>query len=164
MRSEGGGSRRRALSLVEVLLGAFIIGVSALPILELMRSGTESLEITETEAAARQLGADLLRRLAGPRTDLDLGLSKNLENDLKARPTRWEQMLEEDPALKHGFPADALKGLLDNANVRLSLEVIAPYPHEALGKAPAQALIVTVFWTDRNGRDKKVKLARLVDM
>lgn len=156
--------RARGLSLVEVLIGAVIIGVSALPVLELIRSGTRSLAITGTEAAARQLGADLVRRLSGPRIGQDRGVSPALAA-LLAAPARWSQVLDADPSLAYGFPVKELAPLLDEADVRVALEIKSPFAHPALGSAAAvDAFIVTVYWNDANQRSRQVKLARLVDL
>jgi hypothetical protein len=148
--------------MVEALIAAMIIGVSALSILELIRSGTASLEVTEAEAAARQLGADVLRRVCGPRLGRETGITDKLV-PLLAKPARWNQVLEGDPALAHGFPTAELKSLLDSADVRLSLD-IQPAKHAALNGAPGvKTVVVTVHYTDRNARNKKVNLARLVE-
>jgi hypothetical protein len=153
---------RRGLSLVEALIAAVIIGVSAISILELIRSGTASLEVTEAEAAARQLGADVLRRVCGPRLGPDTGTTEKLTK-LLATPARWSHVLEGDPALAHGFPTEKLKSLLDSADVRLALE-IQPAKQPALNGAPhVKTVVVTVFYTDRNARSKKVNFARLVE-
>lgn len=147
--------------MVEALLGAFIIGVSALSILELVRSGTQSLEVTEAEAAARQLGADLLRRVVGPRLGPETGITEALRNQL-GQPTRWSDLLRAEPALAHDFPTKELQGLLDTADVRLSLE-IKDFPHEALGPARVESVEVTVHFTNRNDVARQVKCARLIE-
>ena len=152
---------RRGLSLVEALIAAMIIGVSALTILEAIRSGTRQLAVTEAEAAARQLGADLLRRVAGPRLGPDTGVSDNLRHVL-AQPARWSLVLQEDAALAQGFPRDALAPLLDEVGVRLQL-TIAPCTDPGVGDAPVDSAVVTVYWADRNERQKKVTLARLLE-
>src|SRR5260370_453394 len=91
--------RKTGLSLIEILIGAVIIGVSAVPVLELVRSGTSQLEVSEIEAAPRQLGADVLERVAGPPLIHDKGLSEALLM-LKEKPGRWEQVIQADPPLK----------------------------------------------------------------
>ena len=155
-------SKRRGLSLVEALIGALIIGVSAISILELIRSGTSSLEVTEVEAAARQLGADVLRRVSGPRLGPESGITPAFRT-LMGQPARWSDVLAADAALARGFPSTALAGLLDTADVRLSL-AIKPLVHPALGGATnVESVEVTVHFTDRNDNRKRVKLARLVE-
>lgn len=152
---------KRGLSLVEALIGAVIIGVSALPILELIRSGTASLEVTEAEAAARQLGADLLRRVCGPRLGPETGITPAFRN-LLGQPARWSDVVKADAALGHGYPSGALASLLDTADVRLSLAV-KPFTHAALGGASVESVVVTVSYTDQSDRAKQVKFARLVE-
>lgn len=155
-------SRRRALSLVEVLIGAVIIGVSAIPVLELVRSGTSRLEVTEIEVAARQVGSDLLERVAGP----GLGVDKGLTDAFKAlinQQFSWSQLLKEDKSLARAFPAAALNPLLELADVRVRLQVESPFEHPTLGKLEdLEAYSVTVTWNDRDVR-KQVTFARLVD-
>lgn len=147
--------------MVEALIGAFIIGVSALSILELVRSGTRSLEVTEAEAAARQLGADLLRRVTGPRLGPETGITQALRIQL-GQPTRWSDVVRADPALAQGFPTKDLAGLLDTADVRLSLS-IKDFAHEALGPARVESVEVTVHFTNRNDVARQVKCARLIE-
>lgn len=148
--------------MVEALIGALIIGISAISILELMRSSTASLEVTETEAAARQLGADLLRRVCGPRLGPETGITPAFKL-LLGQPARWSDVVAADAALAHGFPSAALAGLLDTADVRLSLSV-KPFTHAALaGAKDLESVEVTVQFVDRNDRGKLVKFARLVE-
>lgn len=153
---------RSGLSLVEVLIGAFIIGVSALPILELIRSSTRSLDVTEADVAARQFAADLLERAAGPRLGADRGLE--VFKDLMGAPISWSQVVQKDPVLRKSYPVDKLMSLLDTADVRVSLVEKESYPHAAVGEGTElSAFTVTVTWVDRNDRTKKVTLARFVD-
>lgn len=162
--STTGTLKRSGLSLVEVLIGAVIIGVSALPVLELVRSGTAQLEISEIEAAARQLGADLLERVAGPSIGTDKGLPKAFEG-MKSSPIRWDDVIQADAALKKDFAIEGLRSLLDQADVRLELTIKSPFEHPVLGPAKElEAFIVTVHYTDRNDVRKKVTFARLVDL
>lgn len=154
--------RRRGLSLVEVLIGAFIIGISALPILELIRSSTSALEVTEVEVAARQFGADVLERVAGPRVGPDRGLEAL--RILMESPISWTELVKKDPTLAKSFPVYALGSLLETADVRVFLVEKESYPHPAIGDGDElSAYRVTVSWTDRHDRRKKVTLARFVD-
>lgn len=156
--------RRRGLTLIEVLIAAMIIGVSAIPVLELVRSGTSQLEVSEIEAAARQLGSDLLERVAGPSFGTDKGLTDAFKK-LLATDVRWSDVWKADDSLKKAFPTEGLPALLDLHDVRLRLEVQSPYDHPDLGTAKAlEAYIVTVSWTDRNDQRKEVAFARLVDL
>ena len=155
--------KRRALSLVEVVIAAMIIGVSAIPVLELVRSGTSRLEVTEIEVAARQVGSDLLERVAGHPLGQDKGLSEQFKN-LLDQEFRWSQVLEKDTSLKKNFPADALNPLLEQHDVRVKLEIKSPWEHPSQGKVDGlEAVSVTVSWTDRNDERKKVTLARVVE-
>ena len=155
---------RGGLSLVEVLIGALIIGASALPVLELIRSGSAGLEITEIEAAARQLGADVLERVAGPRVGTDRGLSESFKK-LKGTRMPWEAVIKGDPALARDFPFDGLRSLLDLHDVRLELTIQSPYEHPVLGPAKdLEAYVVKVTWKDQHDEPKEVTCARLVDL
>lgn len=152
-----------ALSLVEVLIAVVIIGLSTLPVIELVRSGTARLEVTEIEAAARQLGADVIERLAGPRLGEDRGLAPAFAAMKKTR-VRWSVVVEADDALKHGYPAKELAALLDLHDVGLALDERDPFEHPAIGPSrDLVAYVVTVDWADANDERKKVTFARLVD-
>ena len=158
-------SRRPGLSLVEVLMGAVIIGVSALPILELIRSGTASLEVNEIDAAARQLASDVLERLCGPNYG-----TPRVPPPLRAMlrsPAAWRDFVSADPALAYGYPVSPgqpLARLLDTADVRVTLEEQSPFTAAAVpGGSDLAAYTVTVSWSDRNDQRKKVKIARIVD-
>jgi hypothetical protein len=155
---------RRALSLAEVVIAALIVGVSAIPVLELVRSGTSQLEVSEIEAAARQLGSDVLERVAGPSFGADKGLTdafkKLLETDV-----RWSDVIKADASLGKEFPPEGLSSLLDLHDTRLRLKIESPYDHPDLGPAKKlEAYTVTVSWNDRNGIKKEVTFARLIDL
>lgn len=158
-------TRRSGLSLVEVLIAAVIIGVSAIPVLELVRSGTAQLEVSEIEAASRQLGADVLERIAGPSLgDKEKGLSAKFVSTMKG-DLRWDEVIKEDPSLARNFPFDGIRSLLDLAEVRVAVEKKSPVEHPALGPAKQlEAYIVKVSWKDRNEERKEVTYARLVDL
>jgi hypothetical protein len=155
---------RSALSLVEVLIAAVIIGVSALPILELVRSGTARLEVTEIEVAARQLGSDVLERIAGPRYDADRGLSEVFQKALLDQGVRWSEVIEKDEAIAKAFPTKELSGLLNLHDVRIRIEQRSKY---ALPSHPhcdeLEAWVVTVSWADRHLVRTEATFARLVE-
>lgn len=160
--------RSRGVSMVEILIAALIIGVSAIPVLELVRSGTSQLEVTEIEAAARQLGSDVLERVAAPLMSGDK--EKEIEQKFRGlmkTPLRWSQIVNADDSLKKDFPkkGQGLPELLDLYDVRVRLEVKSPYPHASLGPSSTlEAYIVTVDWKDRKDERKEVTFARLVEM
>lgn len=148
---------RRGLSLVEVMIAAFVVGVSAIPVLELVRSGTAQLQISEIEVAARQVGADLLERVAGPSLGEDKGLTPEFKK-LLAAPVRWSQVLAADASLDAGFPKEGLIALLDKHDTRVNLEV-KPIPDKDL-----ESYAVTVTWKGTNDDRRKVTFARLVEL
>lgn len=156
---------RSGLSLVEVLIAAFIVGVSAIPVLELVRSGTSQLEISEIEVAARQVGADLLERVAGPGLGEDKGLTPAFKLRL-AQPVSWGQVLDADASLAKKFPRkSSLTDLLDKHDARVHLTVHEPYDHPVAGAArKLAAYVVTVTWTGTGDAARKVTFARLVDL
>ena len=155
----------RGLSLVEVLIAAVIIGVSTIPVLELVRSGTVRLEISEVEAACRQLGADVLERIAGPALgDKQKGLSATFITNMKG-DLRWDDLIKQDPALAHHYPFDGMKALLDQAEARISVDRQSPVEHPSLGPGKQlESYSVTISWKDRNDERKEVTYARLVDL
>lgn len=158
-------SRARGLSLLEVLVGVFIIGVSALPILELIRSGTASLEVNQIDAAARRLASDVLERLSAPSYGKDR-VGTALRKLLRS-PVAWRDFVDADPSLAYGFPTapgSPLARLFDMAEVRIALEEQKPYTGGGVTAAiQLTAYAVTVSWTDRSEHRKSVRLARLVD-
>lgn len=153
---------RRGLSLVEVCLAALIIGGSALVVIELMRSSTVSLEVTEAELAARSLGADILERFAGQPFIKDNGMQKVAKITLGA-PVPWDQIVSEDEWLKHAYPLDRLKPLLDTAEVKVQLDA-GPSKHARFAGTKGMDLYtVRVTWADRFDLRKEAVFARLVD-
>jgi hypothetical protein len=154
-------SSRRG-SLAEAVIAALVIGVSALPILELLRSGTATLEITEEASAAHRLGADILEtisgRTGGGQPSLDEALAPFL-----GTPTPWDLVLAADPALAVGFPADRQGPILSRCQAKVKIEVQSPYVHVALGPGQGVKLYrVTVLWLDHADQAREVVLARIV--
>src|SRR5207244_2003348 len=130
-------------------------------VLELMRSSTVSLEVTEVEIAARSLGADVLERFAGQPVVKGDGMMKLARIGLGA-PVPWDQIVNEDDWLKHGYPVDKLRPLLDNANVKIELDA-GPSKHARFAGTRGMDLYqVRVTWTDRNDTVKEAVFARLI--
>lgn len=155
---------RNGLSLVEVLIAAFIVGVSAIPVLELVRSGTSQLEISEIEVAARQVGADLLERVAGPSLGEDKGLTPAFRL-LLSQPVAWSQVLAADESLDNPLQSKEIAALLDKHDTRVQLTVQEPFDHPVSGTARKLASYsVTVSWTGTADAARKVTFARLVEM
>lgn len=153
--------RKRGLSLLEIVFGAMIIGLSALPILELLRSSTVSLQVTETEAAARALAADVLERFASPVHGAGREVGRGTQRMLGV-PVAWKDLIKEDPFLSHGFPK-ALEPLLEQSDLRVTLNV-QTVSHAAL--APSTGVewyTVTASFRDRNDNRTEVALGRFVD-
>lgn len=144
--------RRAGISVMEIVLGALILGVSGVAVLELMRSSTSNLEVTEIEAVARGLAADTLERYShqamfdGPR------FARTTER-MMGVPLPWSQLVGDDPSLRYGFPREQLSQLLDLHDVRLTLKLTRPYPSASFGRAGKMSAIeVTAHWTDGPGR------------
>lgn len=110
--------RSRGASLIELALAALIVGVSTIPILELLRSSTASVEITAAEAAARGLAADVLERLAGP-PSLD---GPQFPASRFGREVPWQDVFTEDAVLAKGLPLSHLESLLERHRVTLRIE------------------------------------------
>jgi hypothetical protein len=149
---------RRALSLVEVVLGALVISVSAIPVIELIRASTASLEVTEIEAAARALGADTLERLAGPAVfghRLWPAVADNAEVPAQV-------MLESDPVLARGYPRETLGPLLARHHTTLSVSLERDLSHPAWGdRKGMDRYRVRVRWLGLDDNAREVALVRL---
>ena len=79
-------------------------------------------------------------------------------------PAPWEQIIRDDRALACGFPKSVLGPLLDQADVKITLQVESPFSHPALGPSTGMDCYrVIVSWKDRDERRKEVTLARLID-
>jgi hypothetical protein len=140
--------KRRALSLVEIVIGALILGFSGVAVMELVRTNTVGLQVTEIEAVARGLAADVLERYAAaPRVLADrLGAGAK---DLQGVPLLWRDVLEHDAGLRYGFPQGALEKLLDTYVVRITLRLTPNYDHASFDPdRTMKALEVTVQWSE----------------
>ena len=149
-------------SLAEAVIAALVIGVSALPILELLRSGTATLQVTEEASAAHRLCADVLETISGRSLTPDAGLAETLAPFL-GTPAPWDLVLAADPSLSAGFPAKQLGPILSRCQAKVKIEIVSPYQHASLGAGQGVKLHrVTVMWLDHADQAKEVVLARLV--
>ena len=180
--------RRPAFTLIEIVVAAMVIGSSALMIIELIRSSTASLEVTEYEAAVRTLASDVMTRLTGPKQlPYDPFLLQKASNGAPQpttfvnAPVPYETFLKGDPALNINYPAE-LKKLLDITEAKVRVHFESPwqgtgtgdtaYPNLGQelyqGTPPAtftgvELYTVSVeFIEPRNKEQKEVKLVRLV--
>lgn len=137
--------RRAGISMTEIVLGALILGTSGVTVLELVRGSTVNLQVTEIEAAARGMAADLLERYSQPSVHDLPGESANLRNFL-GRPLSWDQHVE-DPATGYGFPREKVGKLLEQYGVRFIVN-IERIPHASFGNAKMTRVTVTAQWSD----------------
>jgi hypothetical protein len=151
------------MSLLEVMLAALVVGVSAIAVADVVRTGTATVEVTEVEVAARRLAADVLERYSGAPVGKDREVG-DVTQILGGAPAAWEDLIADDPSLARGFPRDAIRRVLAQARVRVLREVVSPFTHPSLGPTAGLELHkVTVTWNDRFDRPRQVELARLVD-
>jgi len=154
---------RRGLSLMEVVLAALVIGVSAIPVLELMRSSTSSLEINQVDAAARGLAADVLERLSGPLNFADPLVGAVTKNTAGV-PVAWDVVFGDDRSLTHGFPKAEVSRLLDQYRVKLLVKMHQASEHGGSSDLSGMTCYeVHAMWFDRDERLKEVAFARLVE-
>jgi hypothetical protein len=138
--------KRKGISMTEIVLGALILGTSGVTVLELVRGSTVNLQVTEVEAAARGMAADLLERYSRPSVYDAPGESANLTNFL-GRPLSWDQHLE-DPATGYGFPRENIGKLLDQYQARFTIG-IDRVQHPTFGNnAMMTKVSVTAEWND----------------
>jgi hypothetical protein len=151
------------LTLVEVVLAALIIGGSGVIVMDLVRATTVATEITEVDALARGVAADVLERFAGAPSGVGEELERATELMIGTEQS-WEVMLTQDRALALGFPKQALKPILDTADVRITIERQHPYKKPEYGDdEDSVAWTVTARWTDPVTQQRKgVTYARLV--
>ena len=156
-------SRPTGLTVMEVVLGALIVGCAAIPVLELIRSSTVALEITEIETAARGLGADVLESIAeadaSPRSPLP-----GTGDSMMGVERRWDEVVDESPSLRKAFPKSDLSSLFDTAEVKVAVTKESPCAHPAVAGGPGLDWYeVTVSWRGHDGQRKGVTLGRLVE-
>ena len=160
-------ARRLGMSLMEVVIGALILGVSGVLVIELVRSSTVNLELTEIEAVARGLAADLLERYAQG-SYADAASEQKATKITFGVPVKWDAAVD-DPAFRFGFPKEKLQSLLDTYQVMFTVDV-KPLAHPTYGGASLSHVSVKVQWLDQTGRSrdasseyKSVTYACLVD-
>lgn len=142
----GAGRRRAGVSLIEIVIGALILGISGVTVIELVRSNTVNLQLTEIQSVARGLAADLVERFSQPSVHDLPGVQRNTSVVLGAR-ARWDLLLG-DPAFNHGFPKDQLSKILEEYGVMFTVD-IKPFPHGTFGPRNQMTHVsVTVHWQD----------------
>lgn len=160
---------RRGVSMLEIVIGALVLGISGVVVIELIRSNTTNLQLTEIEAVSRGLAADLLERYSRPTIDDTSGVGGSTQAALGV-PAKWDTLLS-DAAFAHGFPRDKLSKILEQYGVMFNVDR-KKYTHASYG--PKNDLIhvaVTVKWLDlgpggaRNpaGEYKSVTYGCLID-
>lgn len=159
--------RRRGVSLVEVVLGAIVLGLSGVTVMELVRSNTVNVQITEVEATARGLAGDVMERFSKRSTYQSATMTK-LIRKMQGVPLGWRDLVTADPALAYQLPLDDVSKLLDLYAVKLSVQFKAA-EHPSFGESSKlRELHVEVFWNDprfsgAGGTElKKVSYAALV--
>lgn len=178
--------RTFGFSLVEIVVAALIIGSSALLVLELIRSSTVTLEVTEYEAAARTLAGDVMKRLAGQL----LADADPLLLDPKTRkptafvnaPIPYKTLLQADKALGKSFPVTEVGKLLDLTDATVKIRVESPWTGDSASQTPDAQLypqlysapisktttgidlyrVVVHYMDPRDKREKEVSLVRLL--
>ena len=131
--------------MTEIVLGALILGTSGVTVLELVRGSTVNLQVTEIEAAARGMAADLLERYSLPSVN-DLPAQTATVQNFLGRPLTWEDHVQ-DPAMGYGFPREKIGKLLDQYNVRFIVN-IEKVPHATFGTAKMTRVSVIAQWSD----------------
>ena len=161
--------RRRGVSLMEIVIGALILGISGVTVIELVRANTVNLQLTEIEAVARGLAADLVERYSLPSVHDLPGVGANTTVVLGA-PAKWDTLLG-DPAFNHGFPKVKLSKILEEYGVMFTVD-LKKFPHATYGpRNELTHVSVKVQWLDlgpsagRNtsGEYKSVTYGCLVD-
>lgn len=159
--------KRIAASLVEVVLGALVLGLSGVTVMELVRSNTVNVQITEIEATARGLAGDLMERFSRRSTYTSATMTKLIAK-MQGVPLGWRDVVTADPALGYQLPLDDVSKLLDLYSVKLLVQ-FKPVDDPSFGENPRiRQLIVEVQWNDprfhgAGGTElKKVEYAALV--
>ena len=156
------GVSRPGISLIEVVIAILIIGSSALPILELIRSSTASLGLSETEVAVRGFAADVLNRFAGPPIVGTDPLVAPATKALLSAPVPADVLMSSDPYLARGVDRALLEPLLKRASCTVKLTIARP-TDPALRTQPGLSVFnLTAAWVDPGGRRKEISLAMLV--
>lgn len=138
--------RRFGVSLIEIVIGSLILGISGVTVFELVRSNTANLAVTEIEVIARGMGADLLERYARPSVH-DFPAEQASTRMALGVPADWDVALE-DASLKYGFRREKLQSLLTQYQVKFTVD-IQPKPHASFGdKRRMSHISVAVKWLD----------------
>lgn len=141
------------------MVASLVLGISMLPVLELMRWAATATRVTELDLAARTVAADVLERLVGPCAYADPLL------DDPARPfigteVPLDLVVARDPALSRDH---ALGALLEPHDPRVLIAVDRPFRHPVVaGDIALDAYRVTLSWFDAEGRRKEASVARLL--
>lgn len=139
--------KRRGISLIEVVLGAIVLGVSGVTVMELVRANTVNLQITEVEAVARGLAADCVERFSR-RASYNAPTMLKLLQKMQGVPLPWKDVVAGDPGLRHQLPLADISKLLDQYEVKLQVQFKVA-THTALGDKPRlRKLEVEVSWSD----------------
>ena len=123
-----------------------ILGISGVTVLELVRSNTANLQVTEIEVIARGMGADLLERYSSPSvhdfpseaaaTRLTLGV-----------PAKWD-IVAEDASMKYGFQREKMEAMLTQYDVSFTVD-IKPREHATFGPRRKMSHVsVVAKWLD----------------
>lgn len=138
---------RRGISMIEVVLGAIILGLSGVTVMELVRSNTVNLQITEVEAVSRGLAADCLERFSR-RASYSSPTMTRLLQKMQGVPLPWKDVVEGDPSLKYQLPLEDVSKLLELYDVKLQVQFKA-VTHPSFGEKPRiRTLEVEVSWND----------------
>lgn len=151
--------------MLEVVLGAIILGLSGVTVVELVRSNTVNVQITEVEAAARGLAADCMERFS-KRASYASPTMIQLLQKMQGVPQSWKDIITTDPSMGYHLPTAEVSKLLDLYDVKLQVQ-FKPVTHASLGDKPRiRQLEVEVSWNDPRPNAaselKKVKYAALV--
>lgn len=147
---------KRGVSLIEVVLGAIILGLSGVTVLELVRSNTVNVQITEVEAVARGLAADCMERFS-KRASYASPTMIQLLQKMQGVPQSWKDVVVPDPTLSYELPTADISKLLDLYDVKLQVQ-FKPVAHATLGEKPRlRRLEVEVSWNDprQNGASER---------
>lgn len=153
---------RSGVSIAEVVIAALIIGSSAIPIMELIRSSTASLSMSETEVAVRGFATDVLNRFAGPPVAGSAPLLAPETRALLQAPVPADVLLASDPYLARGVPRAEIEPLLKRAGCTIKLTIGKPQDAALTAQPGLDTFHLTAAWVDYGGRRKEITLAMLV--
>jgi hypothetical protein len=151
----------RGVSVIEIAVAAMVLGCSGVPVLELIRSSTTLVSMSETEVAVRGFATDVLQRFAGPPHAGGPLVAPGTEH-LLARPIPADLLIAADPYLARGLAGRELESLLRLAEATVSLAVVPPRDPALAAADGLDCIVLTVAWTNPGERRKEVTLASLV--